>query len=251
MERHEYDTLYQFETDYWWFRMLHGVLADIVSGLDLGKSPRILDAGCGTGGNLAKLAQHSRRPQVFGFDYSAYASAFWAQRGITTACIGSINDIPYASGAFDLAMSIDVLESDGVDERRACAELLRVVRPGGYALVTVPAFTWLMTEEHHQAVHASRRYTRHSALALWDGLPARIVRATYLFALIFPAVAAYRLLLRLRPRDASRPPRSELNPLPTWLNAALTLYNQPERALLRAGVPMPFGSSVLMLVQKL
>lgn len=250
MERYEYDTLYQFESDYWWYRMLHGVLGDTLSRLKLGRHPRILDAGCGTGGNLAKLAAHPSGPATFGFDYAEYAGSYWPRRGITRACVGSINQIPYASGIFDLTMSIDVLESDGVDERAACTELLRVTRPGGWALITVPAFTWLLTEEHHQAVHASRRYTRQTARALWDGLPARIVRATYVFATVFPAVAAYRTLLKLRPRDPNQPPRSELNALPGPLNSLFSAVNRPERALLKRGINMPFGSSILVLVQK-
>lgn len=247
MEAHEYATLFAFETDYWWYRTLHGVLLDTLDALRLPDGPRILDAGCGTGGLLLRL-QHGLSPQACGFDYAAQAASFWPARGVRRGVLASINELPYADASFDAVVSVDVLESDGVDERKALSELLRVTRPGGCVLVTVPAFTWMMTEEHHRAVHASRRYTRASALALWEGLPAQIVRATYLFALIFPAVAAYRLALRLRP-PVQGPPRSELKPIAGPVNHLLTAYNALERRLLRQA-DMPVGSSILMVARK-
>jgi SAM-dependent methyltransferase len=247
MESYEYATLYQFETEYWWYKTLHGVLRDQLAALDLPAAPRILDAGCGTGGNLISL-QTNITTDTYGFDYSPHAAAFWEQRGISRACLGSINEIPYASESFDAAMSIDVLESDGVDEAAACSELCRVVKHGGYVLFTVPAYMWMLTEEHHRAVHASRRYVRKSAISLIDDLPVKLIRATYVFAMIFPAVAAYRLLLKLRPPSGDTP-RSELKPMSPLINSALTGYNGIERRLLRHA-NMPFGSSILVMAQK-
>jgi SAM-dependent methyltransferase len=166
MEAHEYSTMFRFESSYWWYRGLHGALADLLRGLHLPPGARVLDAGCGTGGNLASL-RRAGFSGACGFDFSPHAAPFWGERGITRACLASINEIPYAAGTFDAVMSVDVLESDAVDEAKAVSELWRVAKPGGYIVLVVPAYRWLLTEEHHKAVHASRRYTRREA---WTAL---------------------------------------------------------------------------------
>lgn len=167
MEAYEYQTLFDFETSYWWYHGLHGVILDELRALDLPVNARILDAGCGTGGNLANLQAQSGN-RGYGFDFSPHASAFWDRRRLERVSRASINEIPFADGAFDAVMSIDVLESDAVDEARACAELWRVTKPGGYLMLVVPAYDWLLTEEHHRAVHASRRYSRRRVAALLE-----------------------------------------------------------------------------------
>ena len=182
MEAHEYQTLYHFETFYWWYKGLHGILLDQLRSLNLAAGATILDAGCGTGKNLSNIQQCSYK--AFGFDFAAQASEFWKERGLERACLASINDIPFADESFEAVMSIDVLESDAVDERSACAELWRVTKPGGYMLLVVPAYKWLLTEEHHRAVHASRRYSRGEAVALLQQHPVEIMRSTHFFAFL-------------------------------------------------------------------
>ena len=111
------------------------------------------------------------------------------------SAIASINEIPYADDTFDAVTSIDVLESDAVDEVRAVAELWRVTKPGGLIVLVVPAYRWLLTEQHHRAVHASRRYTRREAVALLRRHPVDILRSTHIFALLVALRHAVRLLV--------------------------------------------------------
>jgi SAM-dependent methyltransferase len=247
MEPYEYATMAALEDTFWWYRGIHGAIADMLRGAGVGAQARILDAGCGTGGNIASLRrQFASEP--FGFDFSSEASRFWGDRNMHRAAIASINEIPYASNSFDAVTSIDVLESDAVDEGKAVAELCRVTRPGGVLLLVVPAYRWLLTEEHHRAVHASRRYTRPEAVALLHRHAVQVIRATHFFALLFPAIAAYRLMLQ-RTQQASEQPHSELKPLPTPINEALTTLMRFERRLLRS-FDLPFGSSILVLGRK-
>jgi SAM-dependent methyltransferase len=249
MEAYEYSTMYHFETSYWWYRGLHGAMVDLLHALNLPPRARLLDAGCGTGGNLVSLRQAKYR-DVFGFDYSPHATTFWDERGLTRACIASTNEIPYAANTFDAVMSVDVLEIDTVDEAKAIAELWRVTKPGGYMVLVVPAYKWMMTEEHHKAIHASRRYTRREVAALLTRHPARLLRVTHFFAALFPAVAVYRLgLQRFSRPSADAAPRSELKPLPAPINETLAAITRAERLALRA-VDLPFGSSIIGVAQK-
>ncbi len=249
MEPREYQTLFEVEGAHWWFRALRDVLRDVCLQLGFGPQTRLLDAGCGTGQAAAYLRQ-AVTPQVYGFDLSPHALRFWPQRHFSRACQASINAIPFADGAFDGAISVDVLECDGVDDRRACQELLRVVRPDGYLILVVPAYRWLYSPAHHRAVHASRRYSKPQIQALLHGLPVRVIRTTHLFATLLPPIAVYRGLRRLTDwmsGDAS--PRSELSVLPGTVNHLLYRAVDWERRWLGKR-DLPFGSSLLMIAKK-
>lgn len=238
-----------FETTYWWYRGLHGAIGDVLRDNGVTSRSRILDAGCGTGGNLASLNQRFNAC-TFGFDFSPHAAPFWAERGVRHGAIASINEIPYADDTFDAVTSIDVLESDAVDEAQAVGELWRVTKPGGVIVLVVPAYRWLLTEQHHRAVHASRRYTRSEAVALLRRHPVEILRATHVFALLFPPIAAYRLALKWFDHPApDAPPRSELNELPAPVNELLAGVMRAERFGLQH-VNAPFGSSILVAARK-
>lgn len=244
---HEYATMAAFESSYWWYRGMHGALLDLLRAYVPDRAARILDAGCGTGGNLTRLSPHYS--DLSGFDYAREAVPFWARHGLRRLCIASINDMPYPDNAFDAVLSIDVLETQTVDVERAIAEMWRVTRPGGILVVVVPAFRWLYSEEHERAVNAGRRYTRREVIALLQAHPVEIIRASYFFMLMFPLIFGARLLERLRPLPANAEPRSALKPLPGIINAAFTAIMRVERGLFR-GFNLPVGSSVLVVGRK-
>ncbi len=248
MEAYEYTTFYTFETGYWWYRGLHAILLDTFHALNLPPGARVLDMGCGTGQNAVNLARHIT-PNVFAFDISPHAAPFWKRRGLRRTCLASINVVPYPDNAFDAAVSVDVLESEAVDEAAAVREMWRVVKPGGYLVLVVPAYRWMMTEEHHRAVHAVRRFSRQDVIALLERQPVRLIRTTHLFATLFPAIAAYRLALRRFGHTPQAQPHSDLKPLPGPINEVLFRITDLERRVLRCA-DLPFGSSILAVAQK-
>jgi len=248
MEIQEYQTLFDFESSYWWFRGLRAVLGDTCHRLHLAPSAHILDAGCGTGKNVEMLAHEVSR-NTYGFDISPAAALYWPRRRLRQMCLASVNAIPFRDESFDAALSVDVLECHGVIEHQAYHELWRVVRNGGYIIVVVPAYGWLMSPEHHRAVQASRRYTRRQLLELLQQAPVRLVRMTYLFTSLLLPIGVYRLWRRLDGGDYRERPRSDLRPLPRWVNALLIRVVDWERRVLSV-VDLPFGSSILAIVQK-
>lgn len=248
MESHEYQTLFELEPSYWWFRGLHLILLDTFHTLGIERHEPVLDAGCGTGQNLVNIGREVSS-SGFGFDVSPEAALFCKKRGLTNVCQASINDMPFAPETFAAVVSVDVLECDAVLEDRAYGEIWRVLRPGGYMVLVVPAYDWLMTPEHHKAVHASRRYSRRRLSALLQQRPMEVIRMTHLFATLFPAVAAYRLGLRLAAKDTDGPPRSELKPMHPALNNLLFTIIKAESHFLRIG-DLPFGSSIMAVARK-
>src|SRR4051794_3419422 len=112
-----------------------------LAGLQAGE--RVVDVACGTG-NAALLAARAGAVAT-GIDSAArlvgVAGTRAAQARLdATFLVGDAHELPFADGAFDVALSVfGIVFAD--DAPRAFAELLRVVRPGGRALVSawVPA----------------------------------------------------------------------------------------------------------------
>jgi ubiquinone/menaquinone biosynthesis C-methylase UbiE len=248
LEPYEYKTLFDFETSYWWFKGLHAILREVVQSLGLPADAEVLDAGCGTGQNIVSLSQ-TIACEPYGFDISPHAASFWPKRNLRRTCVSSINQIPFKDHSFDAVVSVDVLECEAVDELQAYSEIWRVMRPGGFLLLVVPAYQWLFSEEHHKAVGATRRYSKQRVKELLRQRPVTLIRMTHLFASVFPLVAAYRLSQPLMKQEVSETPKSEIKPLPKLLNEALFNMVNAERFLLRK-FDLPFGSSILAVARK-
>jgi len=231
------------EDHYWWYVGLHSLVAQVARAR-LAAQAVILDAGCGTGGMLKVL--HTTMPQarLSGVDASPEAVELANQRGLCPVQLARIEALPFAAGAFDAVICLDVLYMRGVDERAAVEEFRRVLQPGGPLILNLPAFEFLRGE-HDLAVAGERRYTKARVAALLEGF--QIETLTYWNATLFPFVALVRALSRFR--DAQHAPRSDLKPLPSLVNGALAWLIRAEFAVARR-CPLPFGSSVFAVARK-
>jgi SAM-dependent methyltransferase len=198
VEERAYSELEAQEEHHWWFRGRRAVLEALLARAGVGPRPRLLDAGCGTGGNL--VAFGSLGPAV-GVDPSPRAVAACRARGLTNVQQSSLESLPFQDAAFDLVLMTDVLEHIA-DDTAALRELHRVAAPGATLILTVPAYQWLWSP-HDVEMHHQRRYTRPGLLrrlraSAWDP---RL--ATYFNSLLLPPIAAVRTVQRIRPTGAS------------------------------------------------
>jgi len=249
VEFDEYQIMYEAEDTHWWYQGLRGVMFTLL-GLrrDKGRRLRILDAGCGTGGNIHALRQ-AGYSDVDGFDFSPVALHFCRQRGLESVRQGSITDMPYGEGSYDIIISCDVLNDAGTeDEATALRELYRVLRPGGRLFLNLPAFSFLRSE-HDRATSVARRYTKSDISRKLVRAGFRVKRVTYWNMLLFPAVVFVRLLRRERPDDLNKPARSDIVLPRAPVNTLLTGLLRVEGLLLRR-VNLPFGSSVAVVAVK-
>jgi SAM-dependent methyltransferase len=242
MEVEEYARIAAAEDEHWWYRNTRALMSQLVLPMLESRSPtstRILDAGCGPGGNGAWLAT---RGTVVGLDLAMEALEFVRARRPTTAPVrGGLAALPFADASFDLAVAITVLYSVP-DDVAAIHELARVVRPGGAVLAIEPAFEALR-RAHDRTVHGLRRYRRRALVQLFAHAGLRVERATYAFSFLAPPAAVLGLLERGREPTAGNS-RSDLErrPLDRLFAPLATL----ERQWL-ADHDVPFGSSVVVL----
>ena len=116
--------------------------ASILSRLQ--RRDRVLDAGCGTGALSRMLIARFNDLSLTMLDTCDEMIA--QARDVNGKHIrGSLLDMPFHDGAFDVAIAAWSIEATG-DATTAIAELMRVVRPGGHVLVafcaTEPAHRW-------------------------------------------------------------------------------------------------------------
>ena len=122
--------------------------------------------------------------EVIGVEPSAAARDEAEKRGVAMIQ-GTAEALPIDDESVDIAVACDVIEHLPDDEA-AVRELVRVLRPGGLALVTVPAYPWLMGA-HDRAVGHERRYTRPTLVDRVERAGLIPTRATYFNSLLFPS----------------------------------------------------------------
>jgi SAM-dependent methyltransferase len=242
MERHVYLRMTALEDRHWWFVARRRILTEALTRcVDLPASPDILEAGCGTGGNLSMLARFGR---VTAIEPNAEARALAAKKGDFDIRDGRLPDgLPFAPSSFDLVAALDVVEhlADDVASLRALANVLR---PDGRLLITVPAFAFLWSE-HDVQHHHKRRYTKARLIRAVADAGLAPVAASYFNTWLFPLAAAVRMaknLLGIKGIDDDVMP-------PAALNRMLTAIFASERRLI-GRVPLPFGLSILMICRK-
>lgn len=242
MTPNEFHAMARAEPHHWWYRGMAAIAKEWLSRVPNPMGRFILDAGCGTGGNLLWLNELGR---ACGVDVHPTALELAAQAGATRLVRGDVQALPFAPERFDLVTSFDVLCHERVaNDWDAFRELARVLRPGGWLLIRLPAYHWLRSA-HDRAVHNQRRYTRREVEGKLRAAGLRPVRVSYANTLLFPLAATRRLVARA----FGCPPASDLRALPRWLNKLLEGCLRLERLWLRNHC-LPFGLSVLALAQK-
>jgi SAM-dependent methyltransferase len=244
MESAEYERMHDLELHHWWFQGRRRILVDCLRQAvrAIRESRLILDYGCGTGGNTPAFAEFGT---VIAIEPEAAAVRLAQGRGAAKCCRGSGTTLPFREGTFDVVVASDVLEHIETDER-AVAEIARVLKPRGVAIVSVPAHPWLYSE-HDKALQHFRRYRRPELRDLLQRNGLRIRRLSYWNLLLFPPICLRRLTRRIHGPVGAR---SDTRPAHPLLNNALTSLLRIEATVLRHA-SLPWGVSLLAIGQRL
>lgn len=250
MDIAEYHKMHALESTYWWFQGRRDIILNQLGELlprlrreTPGRPLRLLDVGCGTGMLLQTLEQEGL---AVGLDFSPVALRYCRERRLRHLGRADVRHLPLPANCIDLITALDLIEHIR-DDAGLLGEFHRVLRPGGLALMSVPAHKNLWSS-HDVALHHHRRYEKTEFRALVEAAGLHIERYTSAVATVYPAAALFRRLKR-RFVKPDTPPRTDEFPLPRCVNTVLHRILTLEARWLRHH-NLPFGLSILCLARK-
>jgi SAM-dependent methyltransferase len=233
------------EDRHFWFRALRrNARRWLTAALAGRRAVRILDCGAGTGRNLDWLNDLG---WAVGVERSSFGIDAGRRRGRRIVA-GSVTRLPFPDASVDVTTSFDVLYClDDASERQAIAEMWRVLRVGGVALVNAAALD-ILHGSHSALTREVRRYTPARLSERLSVAGFEIERMSFTNMLTFPMALAVRWSERVRGRAATASD-ADLR-VPAWpVNTALSAALAAEGQVLRAA-NLPIGSSLLCLARK-
>ena len=244
MDASFYEEYARVEAHHWWFVGRRKIFGAVLRALGLPSGARLLDLGCGTGVNLDFLGGYG---EAIGLDWDAAAARHARKRTPAPVLRGDVTALPFPNDSVDLVTALDLIEH--IEDDSACAaELVRVCRPGGFVLATVPASPWMWGRQDVISQH-KRRYRAREFRRLLAEQGLEIVQFTHINTLLFPVVALLRLLRHVFPERGSALKSdfsmTEPGPLNPFLGA---VFGSEARVIRR--ISLPFGVSLLCVARK-
>lgn len=245
MKIDKYHEMEKLEKFHWWFVYRQNVLKFVLKNYlaSLKKDSAIIDIGCGTGGNLQLLSKDYTN--IAGIDNNKCAIEYCKNKGLSNVRHGelpNLENVPDES--IDLFLLFDVLEH--VEDDKLSIEVLRnKLKPNGYILLTVPAFSFLWSQ-HDKDFHHKRRYNLKQIEKILTDCEFKIIKGCYLYFMLFPIILIARLLKKVF-KKYSGADDFQLNN--SFLNKIIIKLLSIEIKLLKI-FNYPFGSSILLLVKK-
>lgn len=244
----EHQMLSHLARNHWWPAGRRKILGTLLDKYHPGVNGPVLDAGCGPGANLSLLAEYG---QVTGVDSSPVAVRLCRERYPFPIIQAPVENLPFPDGYFQLVAALDLLEHVP-DDRLVLKELHRVCAPGGWAILTVPAYPWLWSG-HDEVLGHYRRYRLGSLKRKVNEAGFHIIKASHYNTFLLPAAVAFRLTgkiqARLRAKGGQLQPASDLQPVGPLLNSLLYSVFSLESRLIPS-VSFPAGLSIVMVLER-
>lgn len=246
MEIKFYKTYFEIEKNHWLMKVRREIVFDILDKFlfdeDSKISKKVLDFGSGSGFLVGELQK--KGIDAHGVDMSEEAIKYGTSRGIKNLSSHS-EKLDFPSNSFDCVITMDVLEHTK-EERPYVDELVRVLKPGGICVVTVPMYMFLWGVQDEVAYHY-RRYNMEGLVKVFSIYPdLKIVKKSYFNTFLFLPIATVRLISRvfnLKKRQSD----FDLNN--SFLNFIFYWIFRFERFFL-AFMNFPFGVSMLLVLKK-
>lgn len=230
------------EAKHWWFIGRRAILSSLIKKLDLPQNSKILEVGCGTGGNLRMLATFG---EVSALEMDATAREIASNKTNNLFDIRNgycPGQIPFHDQRFDLICIFDVLEHIEQDTETLIS-LKQLLKKNGRILLTVPAYQWLYGP-HDEFLHHKRRYTAKQLREKIASTDLQNLKISYFNTILFPLAAVVRLKDKLIGNHSTTG-----SSIPTSLiNKFFTTVFSAERFLLDR-FNLPFGVSLLCVLK--
>jgi SAM-dependent methyltransferase len=204
-----------------------------------------LEVGCGTGYVLQGVATAFPALRLTASEAETAGLRFAAERVPGAEFLQmDARRMPFDC-EFDAIGAFDVIEHITEDET-VLAQMRRALRPGGSLLLTVPQHPFLWSEYDVRAHHV-RRYTRAELRQKLERAGYSVVKMSSFVSVLLPLMMLSRLTRRTAAVDYD--PLAELR-IGKMANTLLEYALDAERLLIRAGIPLPFGGSLLAVARR-
>lgn len=241
-----YSQVFSIQTRHWWGRNRRKLSLDLLTKFGLTAGCRHLDIGCGTGQNLGLL--HDLTPaQVVGVDLSPIALAL-ARKAAPRCDLVRLDlnyPLPFPDRSFDVATIFNIVYHAWIKHELApLKEARRVITSDGLLLITEPAFPAL-AREIDIADMAARRYRLRPFVELLQAAGFDVLFANYFTSFGAPIILGIKALKALMRKSAAAGAAPDIGPLHPLCNAALYRLARIEASLVKAAIPMPFGTTII------
>jgi len=242
-----YRVYYKLERDHWWNQAKRDIVLSVLEqycSFRIGS--KIADIGAGTGSYSEALLKKGVLAEAH--DSSALAIENLRRAKIPFAQKAFPDDYRNISDRYDAILLLDVLEHIA-DDRSAIDVALRMLKPGGVLVCTVPACR-KMWGEYDVVAHHQRRYDLGEVRALFSGRDnLHIEKLSYYSAILFPILFSVRFVenffyRRFRKKATFRP-----HFVPKFLNQILYFVFIQEKALLKR-MNFVLGSAIIAVLRK-
>lgn len=232
--------LYEMESDNFWFRGRNKIIVWALNKY-FSKPGNYLEVGCGTGYVLAHVKARCQQFNVSGSELFEEGLSF-ARKRMPDVNLFRLDarKMPFTQ-EYDVIGSFDVLEHIEEDEK-VLSELWRATKHG--LILTVPQHQFLWSAVDELGGH-KRRYSAVELRAKLEKAGFTIVRMTSFVSLLLPLF----VLSRLKKRNQRTLDKSEFD-MPVLLNRSLEVVLDIERWLLKSGINLPMGGSLLVIATK-
>jgi SAM-dependent methyltransferase len=238
-----FEHLPRAEEESFWFRSRNSLIVWALRRY-FPNAQSMLEVGCGTGFVLAGVRNAFPRMRLVGGELFQAGLDVAAMRVPDAELIKlDARELPFEA-EFDVVGAFDVLEHIEEDES-ALLEMHTALRPGGGLVVTVPQHPalWSAVDEYSQHV---RRYRRSELLTKLRACGFEIVHWTSFVSLLLPVLTLSRR--RFRGKKAFDP-LSEYR-APPFVDSVLGWVLTAERTLIRCGLSLPVGGSLLAVARR-
>ena len=225
MNTEEYERLEQIDQRHWFYRAKRAVVKHWLDRyLTLAPDDLIIDAGMGTGTWLMEMSSRCRVLGLDNHDESMALARPKVEKVNGRIVKADLNQVGLADGSAAVVTLLDVLEHID-DDVGALRQMIRITKPGGLVLITVPAHQWLWSD-WDVALHHRRRYSRAQLIRLVDQPGVELLRCAYFNTFLLPLIGLARTWRRLRGPAANGQraediiPPAAMNALLYWVTAA-------------------------------
>ena len=251
MRPEAYETLAGREERYWWHRARRSMAADLLRLHGLIDGGRVVDLGCGVGGNLTMPAAASPRSTV-GVDLSpialAHARARYPDARLVRADLN--RPLPFADASIDAVTIFNVLYHQWIrDDVSILGDVHRILRPGGLLLATEPAFG-SFTRQMDEVVMTRRRYRIPEFADMCRQAQLDVRFASYFGSFGAPVVWLMKALDRWFHRSSRGHIQADLKPIAPVTNELLYVVARTEAFAVAHGVRLPIGLTLVCVARK-